>query len=232
MRKQLIAAVAACIAVLAPATIASAQQTLNFSVGWFTPRGEDARVNGDVLIANRDFLTFDIKDFNSATVGGEWLVPLGRYFEGGAGVAFSRSTVPSVYTSFVDSDGSEIEQNLRLRLIPVSFTIRVLPLGQTNPVQPYFGAGLGIFNWRYSETGEFVDFAQAGRPIFRDEFVASGSETGPIAVAGLRFAGSAISAGGEIRYQKAEADLNSDFAGNKLDLGGWTYQFTFGFRFK
>ena len=57
---------------------AAAQQTLNFSLGYFTVRGEDARVEGDVLNANRGIFVFDIDDFNGATVGGEWLVPLGE----------------------------------------------------------------------------------------------------------------------------------------------------------
>jgi hypothetical protein len=30
-----------------------------------------------------------------------------------------------------------------------------------------------------------------------------------------------------VRWQKAEADLSTDFLGNKLDLGGFTYQATF-----
>ena len=75
---------------------ASAQQTLNFSLGLFTPRGEDARTEGDVLNANRTFLAFDVGDFKSAAVGAEWLVPLGNFVEAGAGVGFSRRTVSSV----------------------------------------------------------------------------------------------------------------------------------------
>ena len=55
--------------------------------------------------------------------------------------------------------------------------------------------------------------------------------TGPIVLAGLRFGGETLSVGGEIRYHAAEGDLNSDFAGNKIDLGGWTYNFTIGVRF-
>jgi hypothetical protein len=46
-------------------------------------------------------------------------------------VSFSRRTVPSVYEAFVDVDGSEIEQDLRLRVVPLALTVRVLPLGQT-----------------------------------------------------------------------------------------------------
>jgi hypothetical protein len=217
-------------AVLLSAADAAAQQTLNFSLGYFTVRGEDARAEGDVINQNSTFLAFDVSDFNSASIGAEWLVPLGEYIEAGAGLSFSRRTVPSVYQEFIDTDGSEIEQDLRLRLVPVAFTVRVLPLGQRNALQPYFGAGLGIINWRYSEFGEFVDFGN-NREIFEDQFVASGNETGPVILGGLRFGGETLSVGGEIRYQSAEAELDDRFAGPRIDLGGWTYNFTLGVRF-
>jgi hypothetical protein len=220
----------ACAVSLGSVQPALAQQTLNFTLGYFTPKGEDARVDGDILTTNRNDFVFDVKDFNSATAGAEWLIPLGNYFEAGAGASFSRRTVPSVYEAVVNTDGSEIEQEFKLRLVPVAFTVRVLPMGQSNGVQPYFGGGIAIINYRYSETGEFVDARNA---IFRDAFVASGSKTGPLAIAGVRFAGDTVSAGGEIRFQKAEASLG-DFAGQPdamLDLGGWIYQFTVGMRF-
>jgi len=219
---------------LAKAIPAAAQQTLNLSLGYFTIHGEDARVDRDVLNANRNFLAFDIGDFNGAAIGGEWLVPLGPYFEGGAGIGFSRRTVNSVYDRFTDRDGSEIEQQLRLRIVPVAFTVRVIPLRHTSPVQPYFGGGLGLFNWRYSEAGEFVDF-QRNNAIFREQYVASGSETGPILLGGLRLAGDAVSSGFEIRYHRADAPLGRPFSilqrDPRIDLGGWTYQFTIGWRF-
>ena len=235
MRQRLgLIALSVAVAALVSAQPASAQQTLNVSLGYFTVRGDDARVERDVLNENRNVLVFEISDFNGATIGAEWLVPLGGYFEAGAGIGFSRRTVPSVYEQFVDRDGSEIEQDLRLRLVPVAFTIRILPLGQTSPVQPYFGGGLGIFNWRYSESGEFVDFHNRNA-IFREQYVASGSETGPVVLGGLRVAGDTVSAGAEVRYQSAAADLGVRFAGLELepriDLGGWIYQFTVGVRF-
>jgi hypothetical protein len=231
MRKQFVASLLLAAAVLCvPAGDASAQQTFNFSLGLFTPRGEDARTEGDVLNENRTFLAFDVDDFNTASVGVEWLVPLGNFVEAGAGLGFSRRTVESVYADYTDIDGSEIEQDLRLRLVPVAFTVRLLPLGQANALQPYFGAGLGVINWRYSESGEFIDFAR-NREIFRDQYVAEGNATGPVVVAGLRFGGETISAGGEIRYHSAEADLDERFAGPRIDLGGWTYNVTVGVRF-
>jgi hypothetical protein len=210
---------------------ASAQQTLNFSFGYFTVKGEDARVDRDILNTNLNSFVFDVSDFNSATVGGEYLVALGNYLEAGAGASFSRRTVPSVYAEFVNDDSSEIEQDFRLRLVPIAFTVRLLPTGQSSAVQPYFGGGVGFINWRYSESGQFID---RNRAIFRDSFVATGSERAPIVLAGIRFAGDSLSAGGEIRYQKAEASLGSTFAGlsdPQIDLGGWTYQATVGIRF-
>jgi len=218
-----------CSSVALGARPALAQQTFNVSLGYFTVRGQDARVTGDVLNANRNFLTFDIKDFNSASIGGEWLIPVGRYIEAGAGLSFTRRTVPTVYTKFVNANNSEIDQDLRLRMVPVAFTFRVLPLGQDVGFQPYLGGGLGVINWRYSESGQFLD--PRDRSIFNNSYAASGTETGPVAMGGIRFAGDTLASGFEIRYQAAEADLPPPFAGTKIDLGGWSYLFTVGMRF-
>jgi opacity protein-like surface antigen len=228
----LTAAIAAIV--LSAAQPAAAQQTLNFTLGYFAVRGEDARVDHDVLVDNRNVRDFEISDFNAGSIGVEWLVPLGDYFEAGAGASFSRRTVPSVYTEFIDEDGTEIDQESRMRLMPVAFTVRVLPLGQTSPVQPYLGGGLAIVAWRYSEFGEFIDF-QRNNAIFREQYVASGNATGPVILGGLRFAGDAMSGGFEVRYHSADAPLGDRFAtldpDLRIDVGGWTYQATVGVRF-
>lgn len=234
LKRSVLFLILTCGFVLAAAGPAAAQQTVNFTVGYFTIRGEDARVDDDVLLSNRTFLAFDFKDFNGPSVGAEWLVPLGQYVEAGAGLSFYRRTVNTVYLDFTHADGREIEQDLRLRIVPLAFTMRVLPLGQENGVQPYFGGGLGVYLWRYSESGEFIDFAR-GNAIFREQYVASGSETGPIALGGIRFAGDSVSVGFEARYQGGNAELGREFSSGSfepsIDLGGWTYQATFGIRF-
>jgi len=218
----------ACAAVLGAAPAAQAQQTVNFTIGFLTPIGEDARVEGDILVDNRTFLVFDLDDFNGGTFGGEWLVGFADYFEAGAGIGFYRRTVPSVYADFVDSDGTEIDQELKLRMIPIDFTVRVLPFGRSSGFQPYFGGGLSIVNWRYSETGEFVG---DNFNIFRDSFVDDGNAVGPVVLGGIRFSSDTFTVGGEVRYHAAEADLSSDFFAPKIDLGGWRYQGTIGIRF-
>jgi hypothetical protein len=228
-RPLLLAMVIVCSAVLFHPQPVGAQQTVNVSFGYFTVRGQDARVAGDVLNANRDFLTFKIDDFNGASIGGEWLVPVGRYIEAGAGLAFTRRTVPTFYSRFSNQNGSRITQDLRLRMVPAAFTFRLLPLGHDHGFQPYVGGGLAVIPWRYSESGQFVDTTD--RTIFNNSYVASGTHTGPVAMGGVRFAGDTAAAGFEIRYQGAEADLPPPFAGTKIDLGGWSYLFTVGMRF-
>jgi hypothetical protein len=228
MQRSLAMAIVCSAMLFCPET-ARAQQTVNLSMGYFTPRGQDARVAGDVLNANRNFLTFDVDDFNGGSIGGEWLFPVGRFIEAGVGLSFTRRTVPSFYTRLVNEDGSDIAQDLRLRTVPAAFTFRLLPLGQERGFQPYIGGGLNVIAWRYSESGQFVDTRD--RTIFNNSYVESGTETGPVALGGLRFAGDAAAAGFEFRYQAAEADLPAPFAGDKIDLGGWSYLFTVGMRF-
>lgn len=219
----------AIVCVMAPVA-ARAQQAVSVSFGGFVPTGADGRVDGDVLLENRELLTFDINDFNTGSVGLEWLIPVGDFFEVGAGVGYSSRTVPTVYADYENRNGSEIEQDLRLRVAPVTATVRVLPFGRSRPVQPYAGVGVGAFSYRYTEVGDFIDFTD--RSVFSDRFIAKGTEVGPVVLGGLRFAlGDAWALGGEVRYQKAEADLSDDFLGPKLDLGGMHYLMTLNIRF-
>lgn len=225
-------AATALVVSLVHADTARAQQTLNFSVGAFVLRGEDARVEGDVLVENRTIYVFDFGDFTAPSLHAEWLVPIGDYFEAGAGIGFASRAVPTIYDGFTRPDNTEIEQELKLRTVPMSATVRVLPLGRNRGVEPYIGGGLGFTNWRYSETGDFIDFTLPGRPIFRESYVNSGTAIGPVAIFGLRVPAGRVTVGGEIRYQKAEADLDeNDFLAPKLDLGGFHYLGTIGIRF-
>ena len=209
---------------------AQAQQALNLTVGYFTVTGEDGRVDGDVLVANRELLSFDIDDFNGPSFGAEWLIPFGEFLEFGAGVSYTSRTVPSIYTDFVDNDGREIEQDLKLRIAPITATIRLLPFGRSRAVQPYIGGGIGFFNYHYSEVGDFVNFETD--TVFRDSFVASGTEPGPIILAGIRLpVTDQVAIGGEVRWQDAKADLSEEFLGPALDLGGIHYLGTIRIRF-
>jgi opacity protein-like surface antigen len=138
--------------------------------------------------------------------------------------------VPTVYSDFVNRDGTEIEQDLKLRVAPFTATVRVLPFGRSRPVKLYVGGGVGFFSYRYSEVGDFVDFTD--NSVFHDQFTAKGTETGPVGLVGVRFPiGDAWSVGGEVRYQRARAALPEDFLGPALDLGGFHYLATLHVKF-
>jgi hypothetical protein len=207
----------------------SAQQTVNFFVGGFVPRGFDSRGVDDVLVQNSDFLLFNIKDFRGATAGGEYLAPLGDFFEAGVSVGIYSRTSPAIDADFVRPNGSEVESELRLRIVPVTATFRYLPLGHHDAIEPYIGAGVGILNWRYTETGSFVTTSQT---IISGEFTHSDTTVGPVILGGVRVPVGAARIGGEIRYQAGKGDLPlDDFSAPKINLGGFNYLFTVGVRF-
>jgi opacity protein-like surface antigen len=216
--------------------VESGRNAIGFNFGYFAVRGLDSRVDDDVLVQDLSqgeySLAFDVKDFNGATFGGEWVVGIGEYLEAGFGAGFYQRTVASVYDQKVRDDGREIEQDLKLRIVPLTATVRFLPIGRRG-ITPYVGGGIGAFNWRYSEVGEFIfqnDVTDT------DRFVADGWAAGPVVLGGIRFPVSDVwTVGGEIRWQKAVGegliDQNEFFLGDKIDLGGWTTNFTVHLRF-
>ncbi len=209
------------------------RQAIGFTLGGFFLRGLDSRDERDTILADRDSLAFELKDFNGLSVGGEWLVGLGDYLEAGLGAGYYQRTVPTVYSGFQNSNGSEIEQDLKLRIVPLTATVRFLPIGRGG-VEPYVGVGIGAFKWRYSEIGQFVDFSD-NDSIFPGRFIATGTAVGPVVLGGIRApVGDALAVGGELRWQKATGDtggIDSGFLGDKIDLGGWHALLTVHLRF-
>jgi opacity protein-like surface antigen len=217
---------------LAPAP-ASADGVFNLYGGLFAVRSADSRVDDDVLLNNAGFLAFEIDDFNGGTFGADYHVGVGRYLEIGGGVGYYQQDVPSVYRDYVNENGFEIAQELSLKMVPISLTAKVFPFGRNQGVEPYVGGGVAFVNWKYSEVGEFVDFNN-DYEVFRDRFVDDGWATLPVFLAGVRFpVGDVFRFGGEFRWQTGTADLDPSqgFAGERIDLGGYTYIATFGFRF-
>lgn len=228
------AGVLALMAIVAVPSAGYAQQAFTFHFGGFVPRSEDARNRDDVLRANLnagiDSLVYDVSDFHGPTVGGEWLIGLNEFIDAGLGVGFYSKSVPSVYAEFENENGSEIEQDLKLRVVPLTATVRFLPIGRHDAFTPYIGAGVGVLRFRYRETGQFID---QRNDIFEDTFTASGTATGPLIVGGARFPVGGIDVGGEFRYQRAIGDVSEedDFLGTEIDLGGISYLLTFTVKF-
>jgi hypothetical protein len=225
----------------AAASTAFAQQSVNLSIGGFFPEGNQlstgivsGRSDSDVLRSNSAFLDFNFRDFRGATVGGEWLVGLGDNFDVGLGLGYYSKTAPSVYFDFVNADGSEIEHDLNLRIVPFTATVRYLPLGHHDSFVPYIGGGVGVFAWHYSESGQFL---ATDNTIFRQTFTGSGSAAGPVILGGIRIPIGNVEPGFEVKWQSAHGNLPieqfTDQFGQsqRIDLGGVNYLFTLNFRF-
>jgi hypothetical protein len=206
---------------------ASAQQSINVFVGGFVPNSINNRSTDDVLFQDIQFLTFNPRDFDGATAGVEYLVGLSDLFDAGLGVGYYSRTATAVDTFFVQPNGANIVSQLGLRVVPFTATFRYLPLGHHDAFVPYIGAGVGIFRWRYTESGDFSD---SNGNITTGSFTGTGTAVGPVILGGIRFPvghrGSGF--GFEIKYQNAQGDLpsNQGFAGSKIDLTGFNYLFT------
>ncbi len=127
------------VALGAGAAPANAQnQGVTFTFGYFAPKGQDSRVAGDVLNADRcldvsfqcEPLLFDVSDFGGLSFSGEYSIGIGKYFEAAFDVGFTQQTVPSVYALVTRPDGSEIQQDLKLRIVPITGLVRFIPTGR------------------------------------------------------------------------------------------------------
>jgi len=232
-RRKYVAALVLAVSIGFAAAPAAAQgrQSINFQVGAFAPLDESARMTNDVLLVNLDYLSFDIRDLRSATVSADWSVLLSEYFEFGVGAGYYEGKMPSVYWDLVGDDGFEIQQEISLRIVPVTALVKFYPMGAFRSIQPYVGGGAALYLWNYRELGDFVDLTD--NSIFTDEFVQSGTSVGPVALAGIRARVTpSTTIGVEGRYQWGKAKLSMDrFLSDRLDLGGVSGLVTFGFRF-
>jgi hypothetical protein len=232
-------------------------QSVNFGAGWFWPAGYNSRTPGDVLVANltqpivapgaTGSLDFDIGEFGAWTFFGEWNVALNRHVEVSGGLSFYQETVHSRYADLVDSQHnfSDIQQDLTLRMIPITGIVRFLPVGKPGSVQPYVGGGIAAINFQYTEKGDFVDTSDVTLPIYcagspgcvNPAYQATGMAFGPVFVGGVR-----LPIGGDLygitlegRYQWVKGDLPTAaecqndlskcfaFGATKLDLSGFTF---------
>ncbi|MCC7007351.1 MAG: hypothetical protein IT184_00895 [Acidobacteria bacterium] len=244
------------IAFAMPASAAHAQvvQSIHFGLGGFFPKGLDARSNTDVIRRNirgeflpadltgdptvTDALAIRVQDFRGAQAFGEWVVAFGPNVEVSAGLGIYSRNVPSVYRDLIDDRTlGDIEQTIKLRMVPLTAMVRFLPFGNASTVQPYVGVGVSAIRFRYSEFGDFVDpetlviHDNDGEP-----YAVSGWTPGTVFVYGLR-----IPVGGDIyalsiegRHQFAEGKTGgaeSGFVADKIDLGGANLNVGFVIRF-
>lgn len=182
---------------------------------------------GNVIDENRSYLDFDGAGIGGLTTGAELNVGVGNNAEVGVGAGYFTGAVNTHYRDYVNGDGSELRQQLRVTNVPVDANVKWFPTGRDSKVQPYLGGGVQLNKWSYEESGQFIDFNSANMDVYKEKYKANGVAVGPVAIAGLRVPlNKKVSIGGEYRYQWAKGQLpvEGGFAGDHLDLGGGSFR--------
>ncbi|MGH9462804.1 MAG: outer membrane beta-barrel protein [Vicinamibacteria bacterium] len=208
------------------APVVAEANSFTIRLGYLAPRG-------DSRLWSENVATFDnvVDDFNWIFGGAEFDIELSEYLDIALGVdGYSRS-ISSHYRDFVRDDGTEVFHDAILRVAPITFGGRFLPVGKFHALRPYVAGGFGLYAFEYRERGEFIDFATA--EIFGATYSDRGVGAGAYAAAGLEASLSrSFSVMGEYRRHFVSAGHGGDFGSYgdfDLDAGQLGFGFTFKF---
>ncbi len=130
-------------------------QGLNLKIGAFYPNMES-----DLWDLNRENLAFDKADMLGVYWGAEFEIFMGRQFSFSVEAGHYKKDVFTVYRDVVYDDGTPIRQDISLRMTTMEADFKLYPLGHRRLFNPYFGCGIGLYAWKYEQSGEFVDFEE------------------------------------------------------------------------
>jgi hypothetical protein len=195
-------------------------------VGRFSPKG-----GSDLWVQNIQDFDVAVSDFNHIFGGVEFAIELSEFVDVTVGVDGYSRRVATNYRDYVRDDGTEIRQDFRLTVAPITGGVKFLPAGKFHVLLPYVAGGFGLYPYEYVEEGEFIDFATF--EIFGARFRDSGVGWGTYAAAGLEVAVSrSVLLFGEYRRHWVRAEHDGDFrAFGDFDLDSSQLAFGFIFRF-
>jgi len=199
--------------------------TVAVRTGWMT-----ARAGSDLFTFVQNQLTLDRKDFNAPSLGFDADFTISPRATAVAGFDFSGSNSNSEYRNYLDNNRLPIKQTTSLHEQNISGSVKfaLTPRGREisqhawipSALTPYVGAGGGVMHYRFSQTGDFVDFVDLS--VFPHSYNSSGWAPSAHVFGGVDVkATRSIFFNGEARYIWSHADLGSDFSGfAPIDLTG------------
>jgi len=205
---------------------------LELRIGGFFPRGQSDLFDDVSELYTRESRRnecttnscpgVDKEDFAGVYGGAEYSFNVADHVEMGISLDGYSRTIPTLYRDFSRPNGDDIFQELRLTVVPLGVSLRVLPLDRYATVQPYATIGADVFFYQYEEFGDFIDFFTNNLDISADSFKSNGAALGGHAAAGLRIPlGHDFAITAEGRYQFAQKkQMDDDFSRNRLDLNG------------
>lgn len=166
------------LVVFALVALSAQAGSITIRVGQYSPYGES-----DLWVENTETFNVLVDDFDFIFGGAEFTVELNEFVDLAFGVDVYSRRVNTHYREFVRDDGTEIRQEMRLSVVPLTSGLRFLPLGKFRVVSPYITGGFGLYPYVYIEDGEFIDFATFD--IYGARFRDSGVGWGGYAGAGV-----------------------------------------------
>lgn len=192
-----------------------------------------ASAGSDIFDFVTEQLTLEKSAFNAPGFGAEVAVSLNDRMDIVGGFDVAKSSTPSEYRGFIDSQGLPIQQTTSLRQSNFFGSVKfaLIPRGRAisryawipSTFVPYIGAGGGMTKYEFKQNGDFVDFADFS--VFDESFTSSGwTPTAHV------FGGTDIQIykrmflSLEGRYTWANATLDNDFIDfDPIDLGGFRF---------
>jgi hypothetical protein len=206
---------------------------LDVRIGGFFPRGSDTLFDDLSSLYTPDGdpnRGVRARDFRGVFGGIEYNTVILPHLELGVHLDGYGRTLDTSYRDYTREGDVEIQQRLKLSIVPLGATLRLMPTSKNAPIAPYVGVGVDAIFYSYEESGDFVDFSDPELGIYTDDFRATGAALGVHAVAGLRvYLSRDLAIVGEGRYQWAKRDMGDDFAPNepglvnRIDLSGASF---------
>lgn len=212
------------------------QASLTLRIGVARPDARDG-----VFAFASNLLTINRNDFTGLSAAANLDFMINSRLSVEMGTAVSGRDVSSEYRDWVDLDDLPIEQTTRFRRTPVTAGAKLylLPTGRSlgryawvpNTFAPYVSAGGGFMYYKFTQSGDFVDFET--NDVFRTNLASSDWTSMAYGAVGFNYNLSARTGiVTEARYEHAQANMGRDFVGfPHIDLSGWGVSTGLSFRF-
>src|ERR671931_912490 len=201
---------------------------------------DHAMAGGDVFDFVTKQLTLSRSDFSSATVGGNVALRMSPRNDLVFDFNYASASHGSEFRDWIDQNNQPITQTTSLRRVPITVGLRHyvgargraigrfawIPAAET----PYVGIGAGLMQYRFKQSGDFVNFQSLN--VVYDEYESQAWTPVVHALAGMDFAlGKFFVLNGEVRYTGARGPMRRDYIGfNEIDLSGLSATAGFSFR--
>src|SRR4030095_8711158 len=129
------------LGVLAILPVVASAGNIDLRGGAFFPRADSNLFHDDSALYGHNGHRLERGDWDGFTGGMSFNSTLGHYTELGFNLDFYQETLHTSYNDFVTAEGREIQQSLRLQILPVGITFRLIPTGRGH-LAPYVGIGV------------------------------------------------------------------------------------------